>query len=544
MITFKKLSVRITLVISFFALLVAGVGSAVSYTDTLRQERNKAYARIMELAKTVEKSAQIAAYLDNQEIADDVIGGLMNNEVVAGVLLKSQSGWHSTNDHKPLNDALGEAPLALDLDSPFSPGEKVGVLQIFPKHDIIERNAKLIARNQALLLSSYTLIVALIIMLAIQQIFVRTIKTVASTLNRIDPSGTKRLHCPLSHRKDEIGHLIADINFLLDISHFRIHSERELREQLEKLEQRFRLLFENASVGICVLNEHGDVILHNPVCREVLRLDAAPEGPARVEQFFKDARQINRIVFDTLTAGELTNGEFELATTDDLDGPRWAQCLFSKARVSETSEFEGSAFVQMIVIDITERKIEELQTRFKAERDPLTKLFNRNGLETRLNLMRDLALQEACGFAIFLMDLDNFKPINDNYGHEAGDTVLIAVAERLLACFRANDILVRLGGDEFLAALICKPAINQADLSRIAQKTIRLLLQDIPLNQGRNANIGVSIGICASGPEHAHLSIAQLIDHADKAMYQVKLAGKNDFCISVPSPMRRDQLTS
>ena len=174
-----KLSISIAFVVTFLALLVALITSFYSYHATLQIERDKAQISISQLGNTVLRTAMIAGYLDNKEIANDVIQGLTSNEIVDSVMLTSVTGMQVYNNIKMLDSQENASAVTIELESPFMSGEFVGKLLILPKHSLIEKNARAIAMDKALLLAGNTLVIALLIMLVIQCMFVTVLKQMA-----------------------------------------------------------------------------------------------------------------------------------------------------------------------------------------------------------------------------------------------------------------------------------------------------------------------------------------------------------------------------
>ncbi len=153
-----------------------------------------------------------------------------------------------------------------------------------------------------------------------------------------------------------------------------------------------------------------------------------------------------------------------------------------------------------------------------AMRDPLTGLFNRRQLESSLE--REVASVnrgQLGNIALFMIDLDGFKPINDKYGHEIGDIVLRSVATRLTESARINDTVARIGGDEF--TLICPDLHSKEDVDVFCQRLLNSLKRAIQTHAGL-VNVGASIGV-AFYPDHAK-NVGDLIRVADKAMYAAK----------------------
>jgi len=173
--------------------------------------------------------------------------------------------------------------------------------------------------------------------------------------------------------------------------------------------------------------------------------------------------------------------------------------------------------------DITLRKAAEKEIRQLAFYDPLTTLPNRRLLQERLHQTVIHAKRDHNRLAVVFLDLDKFKPVNDAFGHTAGDELLRAVAQRLKACVRESDTVARIGGDEFVVLL---PAIAGAqEALAIAEKIHETLKQPFTLSEGHQVSISSSAGI-AIYPEHGR-DEATLTSHADAAMYQAKTAGRD-----------------
>ncbi len=156
----------------------------------------------------------------------------------------------------------------------------------------------------------------------------------------------------------------------------------------------------------------------------------------------------------------------------------------------------------------------------EANQDALTGLANRRYLLQRL----EGALARDESVATFFIDLDGFKPINDTYGHEAGDEALLMVADRLKACVREHDILCRLGGDEFVICLI--GLADREVMKTRADKVLELLNTPFWIGDNR-IKMGGSIGISVA-PDDAK-EAEPLLNAADEAMYAAKQGGKNAY---------------
>ena len=162
-----------------------------------------------------------------------------------------------------------------------------------------------------------------------------------------------------------------------------------------------------------------------------------------------------------------------------------------------------------------------------ALHDPLTGLPNRRLLMDRLSLSIAHAHRNQSTMAVMYLDLDGFKLINDTLGHDAGDTLLQMVADRLVAAVRQEDTVSRLGGDEFVIGLSELSHAN--DVVNMVSKVIQALAQ--PYNiQGRNVSMTASVGV-GIYPSHG-LEVETLMKNADLALYEAKRTGKNTYRIA------------
>lgn len=167
--------------------------------------------------------------------------------------------------------------------------------------------------------------------------------------------------------------------------------------------------------------------------------------------------------------------------------------------------------------------LERMET--MAYQDRLTSLPNRRFFEQYMDMALDRAQQAQSGIAILYLDLDGFKPVNDQLGHEAGDEVLRQVGLRLAASLRQNDVVARIGGDEFACILVVSEADRVQGLPRqVADRLIAAV--NIPMEiQGQPVTIGCSIGAATWPQDGADLT--DVMRRADTALYQAKRQGKN-----------------
>jgi diguanylate cyclase (GGDEF)-like protein len=174
----------------------------------------------------------------------------------------------------------------------------------------------------------------------------------------------------------------------------------------------------------------------------------------------------------------------------------------------------------VILHDVTDRKLQEILMKHQAYHDPLTDLPNRIMFEDRLQQALAHARRNGTLLALFFLDLDNFKPINDYHGHQTGDRVLRVVAKRLATCVRSTDTVARLCGDEY--AVILQGLDRIQDIRQVAQKILECLTPPIRLG-GQDIPIKISIGIAVYPKDSTDPH--RLLQIADQAMYRAKECG-------------------
>ncbi len=171
-----------------------------------------------------------------------------------------------------------------------------------------------------------------------------------------------------------------------------------------------------------------------------------------------------------------------------------------------------------------ERKRSEIRLNHLAQFDPLTEIGNRQYFHDQLQRATARARREGGKVALFFLDVDQFKVVNDTLGHHAGDQLLQEVAQRLSSQVRSGDVMARLGGDEF--AILMEGVGNVVDAAAIAQQLLEAIRAPFTID-GHQINVTTSIGITFYPTDNS--DTARLLKNADIAMYQAKDSGRNNF---------------
>jgi diguanylate cyclase (GGDEF)-like protein len=261
-------------------------------------------------------------------------------------------------------------------------------------------------------------------------------------------------------------------------------------------------------------------------------IGSVPEGVSPEEAYEAAVHPEDREAYEAavvaLGRGEPVEVEYRLIGSDG--GARW---VLDRMRCGDTAE-DGCRLVDGVVAHITDRKRVEAEAMEKlayaALHDSLTGLANRTSFLEHLELALTRATRAGNGAAVLFVDLDNFKLVNDSFGHAAGDELLKAVGSRLRAAIRQMDVVARQGGDEFLILLsdLERHSAGEGAFIRAAEavaSSLRRILRAPFLVEGIEIYISASIGISLY-PSDADDS-ETLLKHADIAMYSVKDAGRD-----------------
>lgn len=312
--------------------------------------------------------------------------------------------------------------------------------------------------------------------------------------------------------------------------------------KLQQQEQHIKLLATNMSDWIWTLDANQCFVYVSPSVKKLLGYNAEDLSGQSLAGLFHpvDIERAYALISHALVLAKRTAIENEQAvenyhdTTIDLAFRHhrghivWTETAV-RIFVDTLGEFTGA---QATSRDITERKTTEVKLRQLAFNDPLTQLPNRRLLNDRIRQAQAGCSRHKQYCALFFIDLDNFKYINDNYGHDNGDVLLQQVAQRLFANGRASDTVARFGGDEFVVVseflhLEYDDAYEQALL--IGLKLIELFENDFSLRD-INCRIGASIGVYMFNSDDKALDY--MVKQADTAMYQAKARGRNRVVFS------------
>lgn len=531
----NKVVFRVAASILVYSFLLTLIASTFFYYETYNNEIEEQRNQINQLASTVESSAAIAAYLSNNELALDVVKGLVKNDIVSSAMISGEADFSEQDGE--INWQTPTEPIIFSLPSPFFSGDEVGRLAITPNQQLIEDYARETAQLHSLILVLYAASMIVLVSFLIRHLLTLPLTRMKQAVDSVQPGYETELPYKPPHPDDEIGQLVEHSNSLLRSIYDTLQREKHLSRKVVDVERRYRLMFEQSSVGIALITQKGGIEICNTsfqiFVRFSMELKGINMGSATFAELFEDPDAIRKTLELVRNQNKVVSRDFKLSA--DITGDsRWFHCIFSTVL-----QKEGSPLIELVMYDISERTKREEQYRFEAEYDALTGLFNRRAAERKIDRCIKKAISTNRHSALILVDLDHFKPINDRHGHDAGDLVLVEVAERLTSSLRSRDVVCRWGGDEFL--VILKQGHGPLKPEPVATAILKNLTQPIEINPSTRVTIGASLGITITS-EHGY-DRDTLLKKADDAMYLIKDNGRNGYCIAdrEPSFLKQDQ---
>jgi diguanylate cyclase (GGDEF)-like protein/PAS domain S-box-containing protein len=501
------LLLRLAVVIGFASIAIGFLSTQLFYRMTFNQEVAITQQSIDSLYKTVAATAATAAYLVEKDLAQEVVDGLATNEVVLNAKMNFENVEVANNENAFVN------PVVFDIQSLFEADKIMGTLSIVPNIQFIEAKAQQLALDNSKAMIMQALVVTIVAIGVAFLLITRPMISIARALHKIIPGEGNRLTVPDFHHNSELGEVVRDVNILLDKTEQQFTSERKLRQEVETLEKRFRMLFENSLSPIILMEPRGNILLFNVAFETTLTklgLKLKKSFGPLLENLFAEPQKLVSSVELAFANDEIATGEFKLQTSKD-SASVWVQVVVTAIINEDLREY-----YQITLHDISKRKKELESLAYQADYDKLTKLYNRQGLEKQIEVFTE---QER-PFCLALIDLNWFKRINDIYGHESGDEILVFVADRIKKTLRAQDFGGRWGGDEFVLLL---DGVDEATATELVTRLIQRISKPYFLRKfNQNATIGASVG-AAFYPQNGR-DFQTIINLADKAMYIIKEA--------------------
>lgn len=285
-------------------------------------------------------------------------------------------------------------------------------------------------------------------------------------------------------------------------------------------------VLENILDGVLIADAAGHIQYVNPAFTAITGYSAEEvigQNPRILKSGHQD-EDFYKYMWTSLTTRGQWQGEIWNKRKNGEIYPEWENITAIKDDQGKVTHYVA-VFSDITVLKNIERRFHHL-----AHHDPLTGLPNRMLFEDRLQQALVQTKRQEQALAVLFIDLDNFKIINDTYGHAVGDQLMQIAAERLNRCIRSTDTVARQGGDEFIALLTNIAQLEDAE--QVAKKIIAALAMPFVIDH-HDLFITASVGISLA-PQHGQDS-SLLIKNADAAMYRAKQQGKNNYQVYLPA---------
>jgi len=315
------------------------------------------------------------------------------------------------------------------------------------------------------------------------------------------------------------GELTGYIGSLADVTELK-----RAQHELALAEERFRRAFEDSASGMALIEGRGEDVGRFLEVNEAITRISGYSAEELCRMTYWDLVHPEELERMKLEVARLVNGEVQGFQSEQRmicagGVVRWAALSVSLVRDTDGTPLNAVVQAQ----DVSERKRVEGELQYLADHDPLTGLFNRRRFA--IELERELAATARYGHcgAVLIVDVDDFKGVNDTQGHAAGDALLASVGRALRARLRETDVLARLGGDEFGVIL---PHADEQRALRVAESLREVISSEARIGE-RRAGVTASVGVAGFDGGADPRASDRIVARADRAMYEAKRFGRN-----------------
>lgn len=513
----RGLLMRSALVVVVASLLAAVVVVAYTAQVTSQRAHRASETRLNELLDTVESTLAVACFAKDQTLAGELAQGLLSNSDLMSVKITSELEVLADKGRGRAADVQPAMQLDRAIYSPFDRKKQVGHIRLTPDPQVIDAGIRQEVWLAAIQLSWQLGMVTLAVVVSMLLFVVRPIKAMSDRLHRMDPAAGERLAIPKRHGHTEIGQLVVDINALSDRLVNALAIEHQLRLQGEIDEKKYHTIFDNAESGLFLMDRHGALSSWNAAFARLFGLGQKPaDGNLSVLHIlqlpWQDPDQVTELLQSARQQNAAATKDMQILTPDNVRS--WINMVLRSV---------DNNLLQGVVHDVNHLKESEASARQLAITDPLTGVANRLGLEARLHAhVQEYAASKTGGFALLLINLDEFRRINEGMGLPVGDSILQTTTKRLSACIKSDDTLARLAADNFSIILnhITQGEVVEQIVSRVMQSIRQTCFVD-----GSPIVLRASIGITLFPNDG--FDVPQLLRQTELAMDSAKSAGGN-----------------
>ncbi len=508
--------------LKFFLLIIGFIGCfalIINYYLANNSIQLRSLTQIEELLNTIEPSAQISAYLNDKSMAREIGRGLIKSPAISRVSLINSDGLTLVALSRGRRQTATDTVVKRPLYSPFDSSVAVGELSVVLDSNQLNQKRFNYLMSVLLPIVLQTLAVTIAIIWTGMAVLLPKLKLFLNDIERLDVHQGQRLKTENYHMGSEIARVGEYINGLIGRMYQALERERSAREESELQHRQMAAILENSRTGIFVADCSGKLLSFNQACQTISRRhgNLLTPGSSISDMLASAQKTTENQILQSLGQSQKLQVEVFLPANN---GHReiWLQLNLTPI---------DDATAQGVINDISALKSESIAAQTLARTDALTQLGNRLGFESEFS--RRIANVNAGKQSLTVMsiDLDRFKAVNDDYGHDAGDQVLVYVAHQLKQITRTVDYICRWGGDEFIILL---DDLDPSMSAKLASRIVEKLNEAIVLAPNQSVHIGASIGVV-----YAHIGEPVLSDDllrkADKTMYQVKHGGRNNFAV-------------
>lgn len=534
-----RLSVKQARIAVALTLLIGLLFSGIQIVWDLREEKSLIDRTVMQVLATLRESATQAAYGLDETLAARVVSGLFEYEPVYAAVLRdnfnnilAQKTEQQVSSNRTVLTKLmfGENQ---EYEIPLETGsgrDLVGHLSVKIDTDMIADG--FLNRATRILTSGIlrNLILGLILVVFFYVTLTKPLLRVSSLLRKIDPQNPTpdAIVIPENHDRDELGMILRTTRGLIERISATLDKLRTTEQQVRDRENQLTAIVQNVADGILTITPTGRIVEYNGATKQLLGLmrDETPQGRTLHEFLMPRAIPLLEHSLEELAAQSSENQTTEKRLT--LPIRRADQTEIDVSIALRMIPDAATPMMTAVLTDITVRKRYEEQLVYMANHDTLTNLPNRSMLESSLSKALDKHKEASStrhgATAVLFIDLDRFKVINDSLGHDVGDLLLKAVAGRLQKVIGRQEIVGRLGGDEFL--IIIPDLKETQDAAILSQAVLDALAPAFDI-KGRVLFVSPSIGI-ALYPSDGE-DFPALMRNADTAMYSAKSGGGGTY---------------
>ncbi|WP_235505011.1 PAS domain-containing protein [Variovorax sp. Root318D1] len=328
------------------------------------------------------------------------------------------------------------------------------------------------------------------------------------------PGGRRDIQATLVPERNEKGEVMGLYTLDSDIT-----AHHEAEEALQESEARLRTVADALPMRVAYIDADERYRFNNLAYEREFGLSRDQIQGHTVHELLGDpAYESVKPHIRAALAGEVVTFQSEVNQSDSYN------CYEAQYIPQPAANTEAIVGFHAVITDITRQKLEEKRLVNLAQIDPLTGLANRAGFEARLGEAMDRSRSAGALMALMYLDIDGFKQINDQFGHQAGDELLKAFSSRLSQGLRSTDVRARLGGDEFTVIM---EGLPHADIA-VSAATKLVMVMQTPFVVGQQRTIKVTASIGLAFYQGGTATAAALVGQADEKLYQAKRAGRNN----------------